>query len=156
MEAIHTENYRNHTIKIFRDDSSDNPGDWGDDELFLVANHRDFFVTRPELGRSFTARDVIREYEHTHFLFPLEAYIHGGVCLALAGEGNFPDRAYDVSMVGLVAVSKAILSEMTRKKARKYAERLLKTWNDYLLGNVYGYVIEPAHETQQDPCTECV
>jgi hypothetical protein len=39
-------------------------------------------------------------------VFLIEAYVHGGVVLALAYEGRFPDRGWDVSQVGAVFIRK--------------------------------------------------
>jgi len=92
------------------------------------------------------AKRYIKEYH----IFGLEAYIHSGVVLALSHEGNFCDRQWDVSQLGLVFVSKK--EARTRDKARTLALGLIETWNDYLSGNVYGYVIEDAQGTHFDSC----
>jgi hypothetical protein len=73
-------------------------------------------------------------------MFGLEAYIHSGVKLSLSYEGNYPDRAWDVSQLGFVLVSKK--EARTRNKARTLAIELLETWNAILEGSVYGYVVE--------------
>ena len=83
-------------------------------------------------------------------VFPLEAYIHSGVCLALSREGDFPDRRWDVSQLGAVLVSKK--EARTKAKARTIALGLIKTWNDYLSGNVYGFEIEDASGQVIDSC----
>ena len=83
-------------------------------------------------------------------VFPLEAYIHSGVCLALSREGDFPDRRWDVSQLGAVLVSKK--EARTKAKARTSALGLIKTWNDYLSGNVYGFEIEDASGQVIDSC----
>lgn len=33
-------NYKNYQIEIKQDDNADSPDEWGDDGLFLIANHR--------------------------------------------------------------------------------------------------------------------
>ena len=67
------------------------------------------------------------------------------MALALSKEGNFPDRQWDVSQLGLVFVSKKEWAR--RPAARKAALGLISTWNDALSGNVYGYVIEPGGDS---------
>lgn len=74
-----------------------------------------------------------------YHVFGLEAYIHGGVRLALLNEGNFCDRSWDVSNVGAVLVAKEEWPGPA--EARKTALGLIEDWNDYLSGNVYGYAI---------------
>lgn len=91
----------------------------------------------PETGETNEeAKDYIKKYH----IFGLEAYIHSGVVLALSREGNFVDRQWDVSQLGLVFVSKK--ETQSRKKAHRLALGLIEGWNDYLSGNVYGFLIE--------------
>ena len=138
--AIHEETKNGLTIKIFQDDTPITPDESGDNSLFLVASHRQFCVKGPNGGYGVTS----------HWTFPLEAYIHSGVVLALASEGNFPDRAWDVSQLGAVYVSREYWK--TRAKARTAALSLISEWNNYLSGNVYGYKIENAAGDEIESC----
>lgn len=165
MESVHVEKRNGLTIKIMRDDSPFPPDEGGDDSLFLTAYHREFWVEGPndyhkdETGKTVRSGKTIErdecialakkdtgdinyrpEFLKKYFVFGLEAYIHSGVRLALSMEGNFPDRAWDVSQLGLVFVSKKAWP--TKEKARKAALSLIETWNDYLSGNVYGFRVE--------------
>lgn len=105
----HTEEANGLTIKIYQDDTGDSPDDWGDNGMFLVGYHRDFWVEGPRVysGQAmdpkdkghclFTKEEVIEiaraGYKHKDFwVFPLEAYIHSGVRLYLSG-GCQIDRA---------------------------------------------------------------
>jgi len=89
--------------------------------------------------------DEAAEYVRKYHIFGLEAYIHSGVVLALSREGGFPDRQWDVSQLGLVFAAKK--EWRMRKSAEKAARGLVSTWNDYLSGNVYGYVVEPGGDS---------
>lgn len=91
-----------------------------------------------------------KQFNKKYHVFGLEAYIHSGVCLALSHEGNFPDRQWDVSQLGCVFVART--ETKYRSKARTMAKGLIETWNDYLSGNVYGYVIEDAQGNTIDSC----
>lgn len=146
-----TINYHGHTIDIYQDmDYDGNPNDWNDGVVFLVAYHRDFDVRYDEVITKdeaiAIANDEMMDYprckeiKKNFHLFGLEAYIHSGVVLALSGEGQFPDRKWDVSQLGFVLVAKK--EAKTRLKARKMAEGLISNWNDNLSGNVYGYIID--------------
>ena len=93
------------------------------------------------------------EYVRDYHIFGLEAYIHSGVVLALSGEGNFCDRNWDVSQLGLVFASKK--EWRLHKKARKAVEGLISYWNDYLSGNVYGFMIGvPDDQTDENECDD--
>ena len=172
-EAVKQVEYKGYKINIYQDENYDDLEDWGDESLFLVGYHRDFTVDRSRRnkeGRSEggisqelaqciarggkyedgSRNDEAAEYVNKYHVFGLEAYIHSGVCLALSNEGQFPDRQWDVSQLGLVFVSKK--EWRIRKKARKAALGLIKEWNDYLSGNVYGYMIEDKEGNESGGC----
>ena len=163
MEAIHEETRNGYDIKIMPDEYySDTPEKWGDTEVFLVAFHRDFSVEQdgygvevcrelalPKKERDEDYKEQCAEIEKEFHVFGLEAYIHSGVSLSLSNEGQYPDRKWDVSQLGLVFVSKK--TARIHKKARELALGLLKTWNAILGGNVYGYIVERDGE-QLDSC----
>lgn len=138
MDSVHEETKNGLTIKIFRDENAEGPDAWGDSGLYLTADHRQFYVKGEAAP------------EETHWRFGLEAYIHSGVQLALSSEGNFPDRRWDVSQLGLVFVSKK--EWPTIKAARKAALGLIENWNDYLSGNVYGFQVLDAQDEVLDSC----
>lgn len=127
--------HRGCIVEIERDEYAETPDSWGDDSLFLVAGHRDFWVPGPDKEEPERAKERYK----THYVFGLEAYIHGGVVLALAGEGNFPDRQWDVSRLGYVFVSKADYGDKDR--AREIALSLIREWNMYLSGDVWNVSI---------------
>ena len=163
--AIYTEQYKGHTIDIFQDEfNHESPDDWGNEDMFLVAYHRDFYVERESFVQKSDAQlliasdkslkedvedglldefDIERldKIKKEYFIFPLEAYIHSGIHLSIGNEGNYPDRQWDVSCIGLIFIRKDE-AENQKDKAHIIAKGLLDTWNDYLSGNVYGYVID--------------
>ena len=148
------------TIKIYADEDPQAPDDWGNDNVFLVAYHQDFWVEGPKVfyklpegvkrdprdkGHLLFSKDEVRDLlekrgNKEYHVFGLEAYIHSSVRLALSQEGNFCDRRWDVSQLGAVFVSKK--EARIREKAENIARNLVDTWNDYLSGNVYNYLIE--------------
>ena len=164
------------TIEIHQDEDAQGPEDWVDDSMFLVGYHRDFTVDRgkrdkdgrytPGISQGLaqciarggkyednSINDEAREYIKKYFLFPLEAYIHSGVVLALGHEGNFPDRQWDVSQLGLVFVHRTKLNgKLSAKQARKYALGLIEEWNQYLSGQVYGYITKDEQGNHLDSC----
>lgn len=138
-------------LLIERDEHASSPSEYGDEGLFIVANHRQFYVPAPGEKRvPNSANEVVDKYSDTHHVFGLEAYIHGGVVLALNGEGNFPDRQWDVSQVGFVFASKAEWTN--RADARKAVLGKVEEWNQYLSGDVWGYIIENDEGYDVDSC----
>jgi hypothetical protein len=144
VTAHETFDHKGLTVKIIQDEHAESPDTFGDCEVFLVANHREFYVTPPEDRKrrwsgNYGIAEFIKDHEKTHHVFLLEAYIHSGVSLAITGTRNFPDRCFDVSPLGAVFVSKK--EKRLRKSALKLATGLVETWNQYLSGDVWGYEI---------------
>lgn len=137
-------------LRIEQDTDAQSPSDWADESCYLIADHRDFYVEPTGRKGRFDVQDEIEAMRETHHVFLLEAYIHSGVVLALAGEGNFPDRHWDVSLLGAVFCSKK--EWQLRKSARKAAEALVSTWNQYLSGDVWGCIVEDDDGHHIDSC----
>jgi len=141
-----------------------------DDTVFLVHYHRDFYIEKdrcPEiiLGYIYTgnedeydkdgAEELLKEYH----CFAVDAYIHSGVSLSLAGgfNGQLPQghERFDVSSVGAVLVKKkefgagGVEFEHTREKAETIAQACIDEWNQYLRGDVYCCVVEKLDEHKE-------
>lgn len=133
---------------LIRDEFTDSPDETGDDSFFLVHYHRDFEVKRDNLITEDDARNIYQgkkiPQEKDYWIFPVDAYIHGGVSLSLSGgfRGRLPEghERFDVSSVGLILVSKK--EYKTKSQANKQAGYLLENWNQYLSGDVYSLVNE--------------
>lgn len=147
--------YKGYVIAIDQDQYAESPDGNGDDELFLVGWHREFTVTRDGYDRD-TVRALLNglkdedgnrheaahEIARKYHVFPLEAYIHSGVALYLAGEST-TDRAYDVSALGAVFVKRIRENKWhTRAKAEKAARSLIAEWNMCLSGDVWCVTVQ--------------
>jgi hypothetical protein len=161
MRAIETLSVRGLTVNIYQDEDAQSPEEWGNDDLYLLAWHRAFEVTRPGFKRP----DDVLEYANDddcdddrvikasiradYHVFPLTAYIHSGVALYLGNAALAHDPGgWDTSRVGIVLVSRAEWGD--EDAARKAAVSLVEEWNQYLSGDVYGYVVqdEEGHEVE--------
>jgi hypothetical protein len=149
---------------LVRDDmQTDSPDECDDESLFLVNYHRDFDVRRDKL---ITEQDVENWYRQEfddygddgkfpfdadYWIFALACYSHSGVCLFL--KDYRPDtlylqhEAWDTSHVGAVLVSKK--EWPNQAKAAEAAVSLVKAWNQYLSGDVYGIVKETYDKDKQ-------
>lgn len=163
MSAIRTINHRNLTIRIHSDEDVQSPEEWGNDDLYLLAWHRDFHVTRPgykrpddvlkgdDAGEDEDPRDIRDAITADYHVFDLTAYIHSGVALYLGSPNLAHDPGgWDTSRVGIVLVSRVEWPD--EDGARKAALSLVEEWNTYLSGDVYGYVIEDEDGEQIDSC----
>lgn len=138
--------YRGHEIEIFYDEFCESPDDWGNDEVFLVYDHRDFRVKRKGFDPETIFDSLLKKKSkfEGHWVFPVYAYIHSGIISLSLYKGSYPFTCpWDTSFRGFVLVKcdteieKSYNEEL--ETARKRAEGLIKTWNEYLSGEVYGY-----------------
>lgn len=138
---IETITYRNHPIEIHRDESAYSPGEWGNEDLFLIYDHRDFCVKvdgyDPE--EVFEALREGKKLFKGYYFFPVYAYIHSGVALSLGRSGYPFNDQWDTSFRGFALVKRQT-GWWTSEQAYKAAESLIEEWNQYLSGDVYGYV----------------
>ena len=149
--------YKGYHIQIVQDEHAESPDSWGNEDAFIVYDHRQFSVER----KGFEPLDIFNTineakakkeptYEGYH-VFVLNAYIHSGVSLSLGRQYPFNDR-WDVSTTGYVLVKKQKGWSWARAKAEKIAESIVSEWNDYLHGNVYGFTIQDSQENDLDSC----
>lgn len=132
------------TVRIERDSDAESPDRWGNEDLFLIATHREFYVKRDG------APGRLSEHKADYHILPLFAYIHSGVTLSLGRGGQFSD-VWDSCQVGVVLVKK----RQGFRNIRKAAQSLVDKWNMYLSGDVWGYVIEDADDTDGDDLDSC-
>jgi hypothetical protein len=81
------------------------------------------------------------EQAKKYWIFPLGMYSHSGVILRLGSKSFVGDSGgWDSSMVGVVLASKK--EWRLQAKAEKVAESLVQEWNNYLSGDVWGYITD--------------
>lgn len=155
-DAIQVIDYKGHTISIVHDPEPMNPREW--DNLGIMA----CFHNRYTLGDSqideplispddFNGWDEMKAYlikeKHAAIILPLGLYDHSGITMYV---GDIHDR-WDGGQVGFIYVTKERLQKeygikRITKKYRDMAEKILrqevKTYDQYLTGDVYGYDIE--------------
>ena len=152
MEAIETKRIGKYKIDVVQDEDANSPDFWGNDDVFVVYDHRQFDVRR----KGFEPRDI---FDHTssrnkmfydgHYVFVLYAYIHSGVALSV-GDHNFPDARWDVSSTGFVLVQRQKNWTWKRSEALKVAKAVTEEWNQYLRGDVYGYKVSDMTGVEDD------
>lgn len=148
---------KNHKLYISYDAFPDSPDDNGNTDIFLVYDHRQFYIKRKgyepkdiydylnDVINNSIEEGVNNKYEN-YFIFPVFAYIHSGVSLSLTHQGC----RFDVSCTGYILVdkndvdfdlqrknSKELQDKTDEEIARYYAEGLIKQWNQYLSGDIY-------------------
>jgi hypothetical protein len=137
--------YKGFDIEICYDQDAE-PDTYSED-LFLVYDHRAFTVKR----KDFDPADIFETWQtkniyNGYWIFPVYAYIHGGVSLSLGRSDQF-SCGWDTSFKGFVLVKRMKGWSYRRCHAEKAAESLLKKWNFYNSGQVYGYNIPGLNES---------
>lgn len=152
IELLH-----NHVLEIQEDGCPESPNTWGDTEIFLVYDHRQFNVER----EGYKPKDIFEylsnkeQYKGSkldnYFIFKVFAYIHSGVSLSISPNENGFDT-WDTSSTGYILVDKNDFDFDLQRKGNKdlkdktdyqiathYALNLIKNWNDYLSGDVFRF-----------------
>ena len=145
MEAIETFDHAGMGVKIYRDPDPQSPEDNGNTDMFLIANHRQFHVSRKGITCD---GDTPKENKADYHVLPLIAYIHSGVALSLRHDGYPFNDHWDSGQVGWVLVRK----RYGFRNIRNAAESLVQEWNSYLSGECYGYVVELPDGPDLDSC----
>jgi len=95
--------YKGYQIKIEQDLNAESPDSHGNNDTFIVYDHRQFYVKR----KGFNPREIFEHIQQTgrnfyqgYHVYPLYAYIHSGVALSL-GKNSYPFTCnFDTSMTG--------------------------------------------------------
>ena len=147
--AVKKMTYRNYSIDIHTDDSPENPVREWDVLGKFICWHR-----RYDLGNctDFANPQEVREYAQKtgSLLFPLYMYDHSGIGLSLDNSYYPYNCPWDAGQVGYVLVDrqealkrlgKKRMSAKLRKRICQIIQAEVDTYNQYLSGDVYGYVI---------------
>jgi hypothetical protein len=144
MNSIEEIEYKGYTIKIYQDDDSENPRQW-DPFGHMVCFHRRYTLgdesdlSMEELNELIKSKDIIA--------LPLYLYDHSGITMS-TGPFSCP---WDSGQVGYIYVTHdeikkeynvKRISKSVRQKAINLLESEVKTYDQWLTGEVYGYVIE--------------
>lgn len=169
-EPIHEETYRGLTIKIYYDTDTESPREWdnlgtmvcahsrytlGDKQIdsaetFLMERLEEHFGDSEKAEKfreNHSSDECLTEIEKSHVMLPLFLYDHGGITMNTKGFSC----PWDSGQVGYIYVirekileeyNKKILTKKLRRRIEGYLASEVETYDDYLQGNVYGYVIE--------------
>lgn len=147
-----TVKYRDYKIEIYRDDNVENPRDW-DNLGKMVCWHSRYklgdkheFDTPEDFDNFCAETDVLR--------LPLYLYDHSGITMSTSLVYPYNDQ-WDAGQVGWIYVSFNDLvkeygntKKESIKKAKDYLQGEIQTYDDYLTGNVYGFIIEGEPEIE--------
>lgn len=147
--------YHGYTIEVVQDEDCESPDKWGNDDMFLVYDHRQFCVERKGYDPESIFQHIMETkkpmYEDYHVI-PVYAYIHSGVALSLGSSFGQDPGGWDTSFRGFVLVKKMKGWSWRKDSARKCAKALIEEWNMYLSGDVYGVKLLDPEGDEVDAC----
>lgn len=108
-------------------------------------------------------RDMLKMLKESDLILikAINMYDHGGITVSTSNCYPYNDR-WDSGIVGFIYVTKKtifeecgdITEENWKERADKYLEGEMKTYDQYLTGDVYGYRLTKT-VIQQDKCPHC-
>ena len=153
---VHQEKYKDFEIEIYQDLDPMDPRSW-DNVGTMVCFHKRYTLgdksdlSMGELNELIKRKDVIA--------LPLYLYDHSGISMSTGRQYPF-NCPWDSGQVGYIFVThenirKSFATKRLTKKVLKNAleclESEVKVYNDYLIGDVYGYVVK-RNGGQVDSC----
>lgn len=150
MEEKETIKYRGYDIKIYYDECPESPREW-DNLGIMVCFHR-----RYSLGDShnFNEPEDFIEFvrENNPIVLPLFLYNHSGISMSTRSFiGRAHHAEWDSGQVGWIYVEKEKIKKeygwkkLTKKRREKIIQYLIgevETYDNYLTGEVYGFMVE--------------
>ena len=148
MDPIKTITHKNHQIEIHHDMHPESPRDWDNITEFHCC-HKRYTLGDKEFNYQ-TGEDCIdvanEARKNGDIVLPLYIYDHSGITISL-----YPFSCpWDSGQVGFVIVRREKMlrefggkkfSKALKDKALKLAEGEVETYDKYLRGEVYGYVV---------------
>lgn len=143
------------TVKIFYDMDPESPREW-DNVGTMICSHRGYTLGDEQFDPSDYEGwdDVKKSLIETHkaaLILPLGLYDHSGITMYV---GDVHDR-WDGGQVGFIYCTQEDIDrewDGDREKAENYLRGEVKTYDQYLRGDVYGFVVEDDREGEVDSC----
>ena len=167
-EPIETFDVNGKTVSIYHDDDAQSPRD--DDNLgYLVCWHRrvllgDEQIRPSDFGEDLgEVREKLGEERGAALVLPIYIYEHGQITITARESvyATYPDKEWDAGVVGFIYVDEeaihqtfgdVTISEEMLEKIREVLEGEVAVYDQYLTGDVWGYVIEDEEGNDTGSC----
>jgi hypothetical protein len=149
MEPVDTTAYKNHTISIFYDEDAESPRSWDNLCEFHCAHRR--YSLGDEGFNCSNSSDCISAAQQAEkqgdIVLPLHLYDHSGITISLT-PFSCP---WDSGQVGFVIIRREKMlqefgakrfTQFLKNKALKIAQSEVQIYDQFLRGEVYGYVVD--------------
>lgn len=173
MDALDTFKVGRLTVKIYQDEDAESPREW-DNLGTMVCWHRRYNLGDDGVGstgkresRQFDSPADFEEFRDNKangvvVCLPLGLLDHSGITMWVGNGPHWTDSAgWDSGQVGWIFATRETIRKeygckrITRKLLAKVEDVLrqeVKTYDEYLTGEVYGYDIEDEHGESVDSC----
>lgn len=154
MNKVHEEDVNGFKIKIYVDESPENPRKDCDPLGTMLYTSRQYTLGDKQVSSEYIEETMA---DPDLLTWPVYAYIHGGTVLSL---GPFNDP-WDSGQCGIVYAPKKKVAEWfgwkkyrstLKQKAEEVLKHELDTFQRYLNGDVFGFVIEDPDGEHVDSC----
>lgn len=156
MNVVHTEEYKGYSIEIHTDEDGESPREW-DNLGTMYCEHRNYTLGDEHAESPFIEDEETgakKPKENILMMLPLYLYDHSGLTMNTTGFSC----NWDSGMVGVIYITKEKAQQeygkRLTKKTLETIKRVLvgevKTYDDYLQGNVYGWIVKDSEENEID------
>ena len=157
MDKIGTIEYKGYAIEVYYDSDPISPREW--DNLGTMV----CFHNRYNLGdeHNYEPEEIIELVQRKDVIaLPLYLYDHSGITMSCNLIYPFNDR-WDAGQVGFIFVDYATIREeygckyvtsAMKKKIISYLENEVDVYDEYLVGNVYGFKVVNDEGEEIDSC----
>jgi hypothetical protein len=152
-DAIKTIEYRDHKIEIFYDECAESPREWDNIGTIMAKEKLNSPILNNESNiNEYEELDELIEQDNAHAI-DIYAYSHGGTTISTS-PFSCP---WDSGKAGYIYVTKEKWENEgfdweDKKKIEEYLKNEIKTLDDYMQGNIYGYVIKDSSGEEKDSC----
>ena len=143
-----------YTVKVVQDIEPETPRAW-DNFGHMICFHRRYNLGDKHNMSVEEVQDLMKD--KNVFYLNLYLYDHSGITMS---TGSFNDP-WDSGQVGIIYVTKdevreeygkKVISAKLKKQVYEMLESEVKTYDNYLTGEVYGFVVEDEDENHIDSC----
>ena len=144
---------KNHKISIFYDETPDSPRDWDNQgKMILLHGNYDLPFENNSLDKEDT--EEIQSFmdkvnKAGGVVLPVYMYEHGNIALNTTRDYPF-NCQWDSSFIGFIYCEKKDFEGLKKSQVEKNLVSEVKTYSQYLNGEIYGFSIEKKHT-----CKEC-
>ena len=144
MNEYETIKKDNKILRIFYDEDSESPREFMDNFGVMVYSHRNYKLGDEELNtENFNGWEEIKEYlikeKKAVCVLPLFLYDHSGITIKTTPFGC----RWDSGQVGFIYTTEEKIKEfgIKEKNIKDFLEGEVKTFDEYIKGEVYGYTL---------------